>query len=198
MNLPTWLTVGRLILCVVFTAVLQTEEKWSGTIALSIFIIASLTDWLDGYLARKLRQTSDLGKLLDPLADKILISSAFICFVGAGLAPAWIVVCIISREFLITGLRTLAAAKGVILAAEKMGKHKTISQMLTAIFALIMIMIEDLDLGGTLNMALLNKAVLHPLLYFTLIITIFSGVSYYLKNQKLLFGAFPLDEIEKG
>ena len=186
LNIPNQLTVARLFLCAIFTLLLALETTWSGMAAFVVFVLASLTDWLDGYLARKWNLITDLGKLLDPLADKILISAAFIGMAAKGLAPFWIVVFIIAREFLITGLRTLAAAKGVILAAEKAGKHKTISQMVTALLALLYLGLDGMGLlpepAHDLKTWLLN-----PMLYLTLAITLYSGAAYFLKNQKLLF-----------
>jgi CDP-diacylglycerol---glycerol-3-phosphate 3-phosphatidyltransferase len=185
-NLPNQLTVGRLFLCALFTLLLTLEKPWADMVALVVFVLASLTDWLDGYLARKWNMTTDLGKLLDPLADKILISAAFIAMVAKDLAPFWIVVLIIAREFLITGLRTLAASKGVILAAEKLGKHKTISQMVTALAALLYLGLSGL---GWLPQEAeeLKVWILNPMLYLTLLITLYSGATYFVKNQKLLF-----------
>jgi CDP-diacylglycerol--glycerol-3-phosphate 3-phosphatidyltransferase len=186
MNLPNRLTVGRLFLCVLFVAALELDKAWAGKTALVIFVVASITDWLDGHLARKWGMITDLGKLLDPLADKILISAAFIGFVEHALAPGWIVTCIVSREFLITGLRMLAAAKGVVLAAEKAGKHKTVSQMVTAVFALVLLAFPN-DLFG-LDPVWLEDTFLRPMLWFTLFITLYSGGSYFYKNWSILFG----------
>lgn len=186
LNIPNQLTVGRLILCGVFTLFLSLDLAWSGMAAFAVFVLASLTDWADGYLARKWNLITDLGKLLDPLADKILISAAFIGMTAEGLAPFWIVVTIISREFLITGLRTLAASKGVILAAEKAGKHKTISQMVTALLGLLYIGLQGLDWLPPISHELKDWLFV-PMLYLTLAITLYSGAAYFLKNQKLLF-----------
>ncbi|NJL19330.1 MAG: CDP-diacylglycerol--glycerol-3-phosphate 3-phosphatidyltransferase [Bdellovibrionaceae bacterium] len=186
MNLPNQLTLGRLVLCGVFTLLLALETSWSGLAALVVFVVASLTDWLDGHLARKWNLITDLGKLLDPLADKILISAAFIGMVAAGLAPFWIVVCIIAREFLITGLRTLAASKGIVLAAERLGKHKTISQMVTAHVGLIHLALGGMGWWPQLS-EWMNAWILPPLLYLTLLITLYSGASYFIKNKRLLF-----------
>ena len=109
------------------------------TIALLVFLIASLTDYLDGVIARRWNLITDFGKLMDPLADKILTASAFICLIPYKALPAWVVIIIISREFLITGLRLLASSKGVILPAEKLGKHKTAWQMITIVFFLALL-----------------------------------------------------------
>jgi CDP-diacylglycerol--glycerol-3-phosphate 3-phosphatidyltransferase len=186
MNLPTRLTVGRLVLCIAFTFFLEVNLHYSGVFALVIFILASVTDWLDGYYARKLKQITDLGKLLDPLADKILISAAFIAFSAKGLAPAWIVVCIIAREFMITGLRSLAASKGIILAAQTIGKHKTVSQIITALVALLILTLKDFSVDPRLLFDI-QCYVLDPLLYITLAITLYSGVAYFVSNQTLVF-----------
>lgn len=187
MNLPNQLTLGRLILCLVFTFFMQVDLDFAGLAALLIFILASLTDWLDGYLARRMGLITDLGKLLDPLADKILIAAVFIGFVGKDLVPAWIVVCIIAREFLITGLRGLALAKGVILPAQSWGKHKTISQMITAIVGLLLLALNDLHAGPADLLAFVQAYLFDPLLYLALAITIFSGIAYFIVNQKLVF-----------
>src|SRR4051812_14424298 len=120
MNLPNKLTVLRLLLVPVFMIFTIIDNVWTRIFALLIFIVASLTDLYDGYFARKYGEITTFGKFMDPLADKFLISAAFICFVSMRelRVPAWMVVLIIGREFLITGLRTLAASKGVIIAAD--------------------------------------------------------------------------------
>lgn len=182
MNLPNKLTVGRVVLCVVLIACMEIEARWTGTLALLIFIIASLTDWLDGYLARKYSLITDLGKLLDPLADKILISAAYIGLVSNDLAPAWIVSCIVAREFLITGLRTLAASKGLILAAEKLGKHKTISQITAVIVGLALLAARDLGF----HFPLVQDFLYAGLLYLALAVTLWSGGAYFWKNRQLV------------
>lgn len=187
MNLPNQLTFGRLILCFIFTFFMQVDLPHAGLAALAIFILASLTDWLDGYLARRLGLITDLGKLLDPLADKILIAAVFIGFVGKDLAPAWIVVCIVAREFLITGLRGLASAKGVILPAQAWGKHKTISQMITAIIGLLLLALTDIPTVPPPWLHLLQNYLFDPFLYLALAITIYSGIAYFISNQKLVF-----------
>ncbi|GAB4245818.1 MAG: CDP-diacylglycerol--glycerol-3-phosphate 3-phosphatidyltransferase [Candidatus Methylacidiphilales bacterium] len=193
MNLPNQLTLGRLILCLVFTFFMQVNLEYAGVVALFLFILASLTDWLDGYLARRMGLITDLGKLLDPLADKILIAAVFIGFVGKDLAPAWMVVCIVAREFLITGLRGLASAKGVILPAQSWGKHKTISQMIAAIVGLILLALTDFPAFPSDWVPLLHAYLFDPLLYLALAITIFSGIAYFVVNQKLVFQSLHTD-----
>ena len=188
LNLPNRLTLGRLALCVLFVFTLSLEPEtfaFSRTTALVIFIIASLTDWLDGEIARRRNLVTDLGKLLDPLADKILISAAFVCLIGDPYgAPMWMVVAIISREFLITGLRIVAAQRGYIMAAEKAGKHKTISQIVVVIVALVLDSSVELHIGDSTFLDLLDE--IQPyLLWITLLITVGSGAVYFYRNRSL-------------
>ena len=144
MNLPNKLTVSRLILTVFFLVALLWEfpehshegTHWNFTVALLFFGAASLTDLFDGIIARRCNLITDFGKLMDPLADKVLICSAFIAFIELGWMPAWMVILVVARELAITGLRLLAASKNLVLEAERQGKNKTISQI-TAIIALL-------------------------------------------------------------
>jgi CDP-diacylglycerol--glycerol-3-phosphate 3-phosphatidyltransferase len=190
MNLPNRLSILRLVLSFVFVCVLSFKAScWSGALAFFIFVMAGITDFLDGHIARKYNLITDLGKLLDPIADKILVSAAFIELVSYnGLmpvdTPAWIVISVLAREFSITGLRSLAAAKGVILAAERIGKHKTISQIVTVLVGLAVLSCKQLqiDFDG-INFAFLLYQIL---LYATLAITVWSGVAYFVKNYKLV------------
>jgi CDP-diacylglycerol--glycerol-3-phosphate 3-phosphatidyltransferase len=137
MNLPNSLTLLRIFIVPLLVVVLLTKfsENWIGVpqhlLAVSLFLVAAFTDWLDGYLARRRRQVSRLGILLDPIADKLLISAAFISLVENKLAPAWAVVIIIGREFAVSGLRSIAAAEGWAIAASPMGKFKMVSQVVT-------------------------------------------------------------------
>jgi CDP-diacylglycerol--glycerol-3-phosphate 3-phosphatidyltransferase len=144
MNLPNTLTIVRIFLVPLLVVVLLTQgaqREMFGVskelIAAAIFGIASITDWLDGYLARRRRQVTWLGQVLDPIADKLLTSAAFISLVQLGLAPAWMVALIIGREFAITGLRSLAYTKGITIPASPLGKIKMASQV-TAILLLIL------------------------------------------------------------
>jgi CDP-diacylglycerol---glycerol-3-phosphate 3-phosphatidyltransferase len=139
MNLPNKLTISRFILTAMFLAVIFSDIPYRETIALVLFSLASLTDYFDGKLARERNLITNFGMLMDPLADKILVCSAFIAFVGIHKMPAWMVVIIVARELAITGLRLLAASRNVVLAAEGYGKHKTISQI-TAIIAILVLM----------------------------------------------------------
>src|SRR5438270_13336624 len=138
MNLPNKLTVARLVLTGVFLAFFFAPFRLNDTVALLVFGAASLTDYFDGKIARRDNLITNFGILMDPLADKILICSAFIAFVGRGWIPAWMVVIVVARELAITGLRLLAASKNVVLAAEGYGKHKTISQIVAIISVLML------------------------------------------------------------
>ena|SRR5664280_2599317 len=152
MNLPNRLTLARILLTALFVmALLLPPEGWvrshfafGKTTALIIFIVASITDWWDGWYARRHKLETNFGMLLDPLADKILTTAAFICFVeqpsyraGVPLVQAWMVLLIVARDFLVTGLRLLAAQQGVVLRADQLGKHKTASQMVAIILILL-------------------------------------------------------------
>jgi CDP-diacylglycerol--glycerol-3-phosphate 3-phosphatidyltransferase len=141
-NLPNYLTLARIVIVPLLVVVLLTPvaNRWFGVsgyvLAIAIFLAASLTDILDGYLARRRNQVSTLGKFLDPLADKLLVSAALIVLVEKHLAPAWAVVVILGREFIITGLRSVAAAEGIVIQAQSLGKLKMWAQC-TAIVALL-------------------------------------------------------------
>jgi CDP-diacylglycerol--glycerol-3-phosphate 3-phosphatidyltransferase len=138
MNLPNKLTVARFFLTAAFLAVMFSEMPLHETIALVLFVAAGISDFLDGFLARRHKIITNFGILMDPLADKIMVCSAFIAFVGLNWMPAWMVVIIVGRELAITGLRLLAASKQVVLAAEGYGKHKTISQIVAIISMLVL------------------------------------------------------------
>src|SRR5215831_16534078 len=138
MNLPNKLTISRFVLTIAFLTVMFSKVHFHETIALALFIAGGVSDFLDGYLARKHKLITNFGILMDPLADKIMVCSAFIAFVGLNWIPAWMVVIIVARELAITGLRLLAASKNVVLAAEGYGKHKTISQIVAIISILVL------------------------------------------------------------
>src|SRR5882757_10997506 len=137
MNLPNKLTISRFILTVAFLVVMFSGMRFHETIALVMFCAAGVTDFLDGEIARRRKLITNFGILMDPLADKIMVCSAFISFVGLHWIAAWMVVIVVARELAITGLRLLAASKNVVLAAEGYGKHKTISQIVAIIAILV-------------------------------------------------------------
>jgi CDP-diacylglycerol--glycerol-3-phosphate 3-phosphatidyltransferase len=185
LNLPNQLSVLRLGLCGLLLISLSFAWPYAAFGALVIFTIASLTDWLDGAIARRYHLITDLGKLLDPLADKILITGTLVGLVERHVAPMWMVVLIIAREFLITGLRTIAAHKQVILAAEKVGKHKTVSQIVAIIVSLSFLSLGEFGFGGSRLAWFLGQAQT-PLYWFALIITVVSGAIYFRKNSAML------------
>ena len=175
MNLPNKLTILRVIMIPFFVFFLLSgvggsASKW---IALVIFAAASITDTLDGYIARRDNLITDFGKFMDPLADKLLVCSALICFVELDKLPAWMVIIIIAREFIISGFRLVASDNGIVIAASYWGKFKTVSQM-----ALIIVLI--MDLGGVWNV------VGTVLTWVALLLTIVSLIDYIAKNKQVL------------
>ena len=146
MNLPNRLTVSRLVLTIVFVAVVSTEFPYHHTLALVLFVLAAITDYVDGEIARRWSLITDFGKLMDPLVDKIMTAAAFVCLVPLKAIPAWAAIIVISREFLITGLRLLAISKVRILAADPIGKHKTSWQIATIVFFLVLLAYRELHL----------------------------------------------------
>jgi CDP-diacylglycerol--glycerol-3-phosphate 3-phosphatidyltransferase len=186
MNLPNRLTLGRLVLTVFFVGFLTSSTHWGDVVALLIFIFASLTDWLDGYLARRLNQITNFGKLMDPLADKVLVASALICLIPLEALPAWVVIIIITREFLITGLRQLAAGQGMILPADPLGKHKTAWQLITILFFLSLLAAGDFFGDESHWLQFLWVKVGPFLIGITVSLTIYSGLAYLWKNRTLL------------
>lgn len=174
MNLPNKLTIFRVILIPFFIIALLVPGIPAGNwIALAIFIVASLTDLLDGKIARKYNLVTNFGKFMDPLADKLLVCSALICLVELSRIPSWMVVIIIAREFTISGFRLIAADNGVVIAASYWGKFKTVSQM----FMLILLIA---DLGGAFNM------IAQVLIWVSLVLTIVSLIDYIAKNVQVL------------
>lgn len=172
LNLANKLTIFRIFLVPVFLVALP----YNTYVAAGIFILASITDSLDGHIARSRNMITDFGKFMDPLADKILTSAAYISLVGLGKVPAWVVVIIIAREFAITGFRTLAVSAGVTIAASPLGKIKTITQLV----ALILLLLNNFPFIYT------GIPVDIIMLYVSLFFTVLSGVDYLYKNRKIL------------
>jgi len=143
MNLPNKLTLSRFILTIAFLVAMFSQTPYHETIALAFFSAAGISDFLDGQIARRRNLITNFGILMDPLADKIMVCSAFISFVGLNWIAAWMVVIIVARELAITGLRLLAASRNVVLAAEAFGKHKTISQIVAIIAILVLHSYEE-------------------------------------------------------
>jgi CDP-diacylglycerol--glycerol-3-phosphate 3-phosphatidyltransferase len=158
----------------------------SKVVALILFLLATLTDYLDGELARRWNLITDFGKLMDPLVDKILTAAAFILLIPLEALPAWVVIVIIAREFLITGLRVLANAQGRTLPAEKLGKHKTAWQMITIIWFLVLLAAGDLPFIPPEWLTLGWGPVGTVLVAITTFLTIYSGAAYLWKNRELI------------
>lgn len=176
MNLPNKLTMFRVILVPFVVAALLVQQfgRAGDIAALVFFIIASLTDFADGYIARKYHLITNFGKFMDPLADKLLVCSAMICLVALGRLPAWIVIVVICREFTISGFRLIAAENGIVIAASWWGKWKTVSQM-----ALVILRILNIDHP-------VFSALSTIVMYAALILTVISLVDYIMKNKSVL------------
>lgn len=187
MNLPNKLTILRLFLTAVFVAALTVSFPYSHTLAFIVFALAVLTDYLDGELARRWNLITDFGKLMDPLADKVLTAAAFVLLIAYNALPAWVVIAIIAREFLITGLRGLASSKGIVLPAEKLGKHKTAWQMITIVFFLFLLAADDFSRPEANAWRMFAWDKIGPILVgITVILTVYSGLAYFWKNRSLL------------
>ena len=164
--------------------------SWGYTAGLALFVAASITDYFDGVIARRRNLVTEFGKLMDPVADKVLMAAAFICLIPEHAIPAWAAIVIISREFLITGLRLLAANKGQVLPADKLGKHKTVWQMTTVIYFLLLLALSEFERAGAIHG-------LHwwahawryggiALIAMALGLTLYSGGGYLWKNRALI------------
>ncbi|MFF3100471.1 CDP-diacylglycerol--glycerol-3-phosphate 3-phosphatidyltransferase [Viridibacillus arvi] len=188
MNIPNRITVSRVLLIPVFVLLMLVDFGWGQMTVLGatmpiehfvgamIFIIASITDWVDGYYARKYNLVTNMGKFLDPLADKLLVSAAFILLVELGTAPAWVVIIIISREFAVTGLRLILAGGGEVVAANQLGKIKTWAQIV-AISALLL---------NNIFFTMFSIPFADIALYVALFFTVWSGVDYFYLNRRVL------------
>jgi CDP-diacylglycerol--glycerol-3-phosphate 3-phosphatidyltransferase len=191
MNRPNKLTLSRLVLTVLFLLFIFSNIRFHESMALAFFVIASLTDFWDGKIARRDGLITNFGILMDPLADKILTCSAFIAFVGLDLMPAWMAVVIVARELAITGLRLLAAGRNLVLAAEGFGKHKTISQMVSIIANLIALSYEQWGIvgKGVFGWTIAGKAWVDWLadisVWAAVFLTFMSGFLYLWKNRTL-------------
>ena len=175
MNTPNKLTIARMIIVPFLVIFLLTG--WGGEanryISLTLFVVASVTDWFDGYLARKNNLVTNFGKFMDPLADKLLVCSAMICMIDLKRLPAWFVIIIIAREFIISGFRLIAAENGIVIAANYWGKFKTASQMIMIILLLI-------DLGGVFD--ILEQI----FIWLSLALTVISLITYIWQNRSVL------------
>lgn len=176
MNLPNKLTLVRVLMIPFFVAslLLSQGESYGKWIALILFCLASLTDFFDGYLARKNNLVTNFGKFMDPLADKLLVCAAMICLIELGKLPSWVVIIIISREFIVSGFRLIASDNGIVIAAGYWGKFKTVAQM-------FMIIVMIANLGGVFATVELI------LMYLALALTVISMFDYIWKNKQVIF-----------
>lgn len=205
LNLPNILTLSRILLVIVFTIVLavggevspfinEVSGGWfspistTACIALWAFVVGAITDFLDGYIARKYNLVTNFGKLMDPLADKILVSAAFIYLTYAGICPFWITTIIIFREFLVTGLRQLAVEQGQVIAADRYGKWKTVFQLVYCIACMV-----QLAYGGnlpeplrSLSIGLGGEILRTASLWLSLLLTVGSGLNYCIQSRHLI------------
>jgi CDP-diacylglycerol--glycerol-3-phosphate 3-phosphatidyltransferase len=193
MNLPNTITLFRLVLTAVFCVAASAEGLVGYAIALSAFVLGAISDWLDGYLARRMGLVTSLGKLLDPLADKILVCSGFVYLSAKGLCPVWVTALILCREFLVTGIRQIAIEEGKVIAADQLGKWKTTFQLTFIITALVYLTFEPVDSNNSLITGLQYLShkdhLLFPLsLWPAVALTVISGWSYFWKSKDMILG----------
>ena len=194
-NLPNQLTLARLAITTGFAAVLEVGWSYRCTAGLLLFAAASITDYADGAIARRYNLVTDFGSLMDPLVDKILMATALVClsvipYNHHPVLPAWVSILIISREFLITGLRQIAVSKGVVLPADRGGKHKTIWQIIAVLYYFLILSFAEWNAAGWFpalpgNPALWSK-IGRVCMGVALVLTVCSGVSYLWKNPSLI------------
>jgi CDP-diacylglycerol--glycerol-3-phosphate 3-phosphatidyltransferase len=188
MNWANRLTLSRLALTALFVVSLSSSWQYARTAALAIFLIAGLTDFVDGEIARRYGVITNFGKLMDPLVDKIMVAAAFISLVPLKAVPAWAATAVVARDFLITGLRLMASTKGRILPAESLGKQKTSWQIVTIIFFLALLSIAELRYATETSKWWLSAwSEAGPVLvWITVALTIYSGLGYAWRNRDLI------------
>ena len=192
MNLPNKLTVGRIVLVPFFVVALLIDFPCNYVVALLIFIAASITDMLDGKIARKRNLVTDFGKFADPLADKILVLSALLCFVQLGLCDCVSVILVLFREFSVTSVRLIAASKGEVVAANIWGKVKTVTQMIAIILILVLQLVLQLcgmGIFGTVDVQMLSNVftvIGLVAIWISNIFTVLSGAVYFVQNKKFI------------
>ncbi|MEY2495424.1 MAG: CDP-diacylglycerol---glycerol-3-phosphate 3-phosphatidyltransferase [Verrucomicrobiota bacterium] len=188
MNWANRLTISRLILTVLFVATLNWDWAYGRTAALIIFLVAGVTDFVDGEIARRYGEVTNFGKLMDPLVDKIMMAAAFISLVPLGAIPAWAATTVVARDFLITGLRLMASARGQVLPAERLGKHKTSWQITTVVFFLVLLSLRELRYAETENgwwFRAWNQG--GPLLvWIAVAFTVYSGLRYAWRHRDVI------------
>lgn len=188
MNWANRITLSRLALTVLFVVALNSSWQYARTSALIIFLIAGLTDFVDGEIARRYGVITNFGKLMDPLVDKIMMAAAFISLVPLRAVPAWAATTVVARDFLVTGLRLMASAKGRILPAESLGKQKTSWQIITIIFFLLLLSIAELQYANQRSIwwARAWSQAGPVLVWITVALTIYSALAFTWRNRELI------------
>jgi len=188
MNWANRLTISRLVLTVLFVAMLNCAWPYARTAAFIIFLIAGVTDFVDGEIARRYGTVTNFGKLMDPLVDKIMMAAAFISLVPMGAIPAWAATTVVGREFLITGLRLMASARGQVLPAEGLGKHKTAWQIITVIFFLGLLAAAELHYGDASSGWWYRTWYQGGpvLVWITVALTLYSGLRYAWRHRDVI------------
>lgn len=188
MNWANRLTLSRLVLTILFVVALNSQWEYGRTMALILFILAGVTDFVDGEIARRYESETNFGKLMDPLVDKILIAAAFISLVPLKAVPAWAATIVVARDFLITGLRLMASAKGVVLPAERLGKHKTSWQIVTVLFFLLLLSARELQYaqGDTLWWLRAWHQGGRFLVWAVVALTVYSGLGYAWRHRDII------------
>ena len=188
MNWANRLTLSRLLLTIIFVAALNSSWQYGRTLALIVFIVAGISDFIDGEIARRYGFVTNFGKLMDPLVDKIMVAAAFISLVPLKAVPAWAATAVVARDFLITGLRMMASAKGKILPAEMLGKQKTSWQVVTVIFFLALLSLSELRYAseGSIWWFRAWHQAGPVLVWITVALTIFSALAYAWRHRELI------------
>ncbi len=174
LNIPNSLSLVRILTAPVLVLLLLSPAETLSVVSAVLFVLVCITDWLDGYIARKYNQTTALGKFLDPLADKLLITTAFIMLIPLGRVPAWVVALMLSREMAVTGLRAMAATSGKIISASWLGKLKTVSQIVCLVPLMLHYKFYGIDF----------QAIGSLLLVLSFVLTIWSGIDYFIRFLK--------------
>ncbi|KPL00269.1 MAG: hypothetical protein AMJ90_08550 [candidate division Zixibacteria bacterium SM23_73_2] len=192
MNLPNKLTISRILLSPVFMVLILVDSLYSMYFATLVFVLAALTDLYDGYLARKTGVVTGFGKFMDPLADKILTSTAFVSFVALGYVKAWMILTIIVREFLVTGLRTLAAYRGIVIMPTFLAQVKTTSQMVVIFIILLYTNLDMTLVSMGHNPGLFEQHVVlkvfDGMVFISMVLTVLTGLDYLVKSATILKG----------
>lgn len=187
MSLPTKITVIRILVTFIIMALLFQPGLAAKSWCLALFLLASLTDWLDGYLARRWNEITPLGMLLDPIADKVLVLGLFLSFVQLHLVSAWMVMVILGRELLITGVRLYAASRHVVISAAPEGKHKTVSQMAAIVVILTALIVREApSLAAVPAVAVWIPRLILGTVWAAVILTVISGASFFWRHRVVL------------